>query len=61
VFPQDYNVREYILRCVKQDFRKNSSLSGPALAEALKRVRRAPPAPARARRPLAAAHHAPHP
>ena len=37
-------MREYIIRCVKQDFRKNAALSGPALAEALKRVR-APPYP----------------
>ena len=37
--PQDYNVRDYILRRTKQDFRRNRALSGPALAAALQHVR----------------------
>jgi hypothetical protein len=36
---QDYNIRDYVVRHVRQDFRKNAGLSGPALAEALEMVR----------------------
>lgn len=36
---QDYNVRDYVLRRTRQEFRRNRALTGPALAAALQHVR----------------------
>lgn len=35
----DYNVRNYIMRRVRQEFRKNANLAGPALSLAFADVR----------------------
>ena len=35
VMSQDYNIRDYVVRRVRQDFRKNVGLEGSPLAEAL--------------------------